>query len=375
MNSMSNYFQWKRVIIFLMIGAFGVGMILIGWYGFLWYNYHKIVQKNEERKTLTMDVRQKILRGDYFEVVVAYDALRAKTENESIRHRLDLQKEISRFYSGGKDAREQAVRSISAIVSDTTLDVVLRASSVEALLAIYFSDQDPQTLNLILTQEPFASLSMSGNTDKYLAVRQIAEFGNALYPLAALWVAEGGWYAESLLDSSLEPGRVVEYRKKLSQAITSARSLELSEEKSIPELTRIGFLTSIGFLEGVLQVGVSEPVNVFEATFREALSLANMYPDSVSVQDSSLYTRLYYARILHRLYGEGRRSDIEVLLKDLAETYQSIGVSKQPLFRSFITNDALRSGGESNYLHQVFVDFSLLSPEFKSLLQQNGWNL
>lgn len=374
MNSVSSFFQQR-------IPRFFLGMVLLGvivvtcWYSILKYTEYSISRVQRERESLNMKIHTTIVSGQYAEAVSSYDALIAQTSNLSVRRSYELQKEIARFYSGGTENREHALRAMSAIAGNTSYDVLVRASAVRALLDAYFSDYNSKTLDFILSQEPFISNTAIVKTDARLAVRQIAEFGITLYPLSSLQVAEGGWYASAILENRNDPKKIQEYREMLGLLIERARVQETKERKAISEITRMRFLNGIGFLEGVLQIDAVKKNDAYENTFQEALRLASMHPDTLPVKDSALYTRLNYARILYRLYGDYKKNDITILLNDLSKEYKSVKEPEKLSFRAFITNDELRLETNTNYLHTVFVNFSAFSTEFKALLQQNGWKL
>ncbi|NQV93499.1 hypothetical protein HQ403_03345, partial [Candidatus Kaiserbacteria bacterium] len=90
-----------------------------------------------------------------------------------------------------------AVRLLKEVIADNSVLAVLRASAVERMGRIYYTEHDNNVFNAIFSNKPYSDFLVIG--DNRASLKNLFEYASSFYPLAYSELRIADWYADSLI--------------------------------------------------------------------------------------------------------------------------------------------------------------------------------
>lgn len=304
---------------FLTILLIGLGI------GAFWYylNYKQSLQrqykKNDLRTAATLG-RQ----GKFDESIAMFEeATRKIPSNELMNIEARFGLGLNLFFRNLNDDRVKAVDIYKKIIADVSISPPLRALAIGKLLDFYNGTGDKGFAKEVIFAGPPLGQFLE-NGDIPLAARRAYEFAESLYPISLHEFRIANWYASELL---LHKFQTVKDQEAL---ITGLKLWIEKAETNIPAFLNPSYIgypnypkSTIGYLyemEGrnlyALATFSDKNYAPSETAFKRALDILATN-DDVHAYNVGLYTRVHYADMLVRVYGENRKTDILNLLQPI----------------------------------------------------------
>lgn len=317
--------------------------------------YNALVTEN----TSFVEAEQLVGAGRFAEAIPFYiQSLDATSDSEQ---RLQIQLLLARTLIAVQSYTEAVPLLKEIIASDADVRTVrARALAVTEIAKVYTQGNKEVNRDIFRT-EPFKSLWVKGDVD--LTLRHLYEYAASVHPIAIAQLNIAQWYASRLpaAESMLEARD-----QDISNYAETIHELIVSADQDIQYLQTQTMMT--GDLREAMLARARVTVDLnragdfshgdMDAWFKETISA---YASDRAGGDG--VARYYYAIAIAQLYGEKRKTDIQIVLAPLST----------PAYESSVVVNTLKFARTSSFYRQFPILLASFDPVFKAHLITLGW--
>ncbi len=284
----------------------------------------------------------------------------------------------------------EAVRAIKESFNAATSDPSARASAVNTLIAALYDFKNRAANAEAYKDEPFKSLRISD--DVSASLKNMAAYSVSIYPTADAYLYLARADANLILDALATPGSdkksLGENVAGIIDAVQKADAL-LSANKP----NRSSFYNSYpwqlywkAYDMGAAARADARYLPQAEDAFKDAVAYFEMTKDPAgntvpAIEMMGTDARLSYAVTLYRVSGHEHASDIRENLRQFLQNIQANPSRYQGYFNFFNAARTATASGTTTAQRRAYASHLLysrlaeLSPELRTFLVFNGWNI
>ncbi len=335
---------------------------------FFWFDSEKRTIKDG---TVILEQAESFFRnGDYTSAM--RDFVRA-LENNSFSEQEGYIKYRIAMTEAASGNHVQAIRHYKEIAATSAYLPLVRAYAIEGMQDVAAVSSDPEINREIFSDEPYVNFL---GPIKSIAVghRELAKYASGFFPIAPAELRIAYWYAYDLFGmktglASSTPKKITNARNQIKEHLVAAEKdmLRISADPSL-----VSTLPSLYSLQASIASFLhfskepplaGDPISLFEKALHAGGSLMEGASYGTAQKEFITY---YFAAFLGEAYPQQHIQKI----RELLSTFYKDGATVNPHIAAFFKDHA-----KSNTIHQRnLTRLASVDSEFKSLLEQLGWN-